>query len=381
MTTINTAIQSPLSRAALIDSPASTYKTVEIKQAVKADLINQSINGQVLPPMAQARSIIEGASPRELQAYLDTSAFTETDSQAMMNVFLAAVAVEERRDPKGVQADPVSALLNFDPNAWEKHVGVLIAAIIAVNLARQASAEMSGKFAVIAFESAKAQGVAIIKGGEAAMYAAITGAAVTGAMTLVGAGMQLKGQAQRHMDISLNKRGAMNLDIQAQRQRDVLKSFPTQRQVGGDSRIQVRNSRGDLETRQAHKGNGLPTQDERTKLEITINNAVNEAKSKRMASLENQKAIDRNLTVGAAISSMGMALSAGVSSVVRLMEFAERNNEVMRQAQNNIEKSVAEMANQNVGENTALIAKLLEAFQQMIDGRNATNNAIASSRA
>ncbi|VVP32546.1 hypothetical protein PS865_04438 [Pseudomonas fluorescens] len=383
MTTINATTVFPSLPTIANDPEVKTAPAPGIKQPLQAAALNASINAQVLSLMDQAKSLIETASPRQLQSYLDSSSFSEAESETMMNAFLAAVAIDQRTEDKAKEpeADPVSALLNFDPNSWEKHVGVLIAAIVAVNLARKASAEMSGKFAIMSFESAKAQGVAIVKGGEAAMYAAITAAAVSGAMSLAGGALQLKGQSQKLKDLTTNKRGAADLQMQIQADRAKLKTLSPQREAGGDRGIRVRNTAGDIEARQAPKGNGLPTQDERTKLQEAIDGAVGRAKELRMKSQENQKTIDRNLTVGGALSGVAMVLSTGIASMVRMMEYTERNNEVMRQGQSSIEKSMTDMANQNVGDDTALVAKLLEAFKQLLDGRNATNSAISSSRA
>ncbi|WP_256572798.1 MULTISPECIES: cell invasion protein [unclassified Pseudomonas] len=107
-------------------------------------------------------------------------------------------------------SDEVRNELIFDPGAWEKHANVLVAAIIALNIARVANAQLRGHFSVMASEAAKAQGAAIIESGEAARNSAITGAIVSGAISGFALLKTLHGQTLKHADINLHKRNAMD---------------------------------------------------------------------------------------------------------------------------------------------------------------------------
>ncbi|MFK3816435.1 IpaC/SipC family type III secretion system effector [Pseudomonas sp. NPDC089407] len=318
---------------------------VDQKQSLSMSSISGRLDEQVLT--SRVTQAVQSMLPQQLNAYLDTSGFSESESQAMMALFMAAVVHQEREAPAGAEKDPVIALMSFDPGAWEKHVGVLVAAIVAVNIARKSSAELSGHFTQMAYEAAIAQGVAIMAGGEATMWSAVTGAVVAATMSAAGAAMSLRGHSQKHTDIKTNQTDAAKFDAQAQQMRVDLKARPG----------------------------------ERAALELNIRDAVVQAKQARIKSALQAKTYERNLTVGGAISSLAMMTSSGVSAILRLQEYSQRQNEVLHQSEQSLNKAVSDVANQRVNEDMALVSKMLDAIQQLVDSRGSTMNAIASVRA
>jgi hypothetical protein len=265
----------------------------------------------------------------------------------MMGLFLATVVQQEKEGTEGAVKDPVADLLSFDPAAWEKHIGVLVASIVALNIARKSSAEMSGKFTQMAYEAAIAQGVAIMAGGEAAMWAAVSGAVVATTMAVAGAGLSLRGQSQKHTDIKINQSAAAKFDAQAHQMRVDLEIDPSKRAV----------------------------------LESKIREAVDQATQARMESALQAKTYERNLTVGGAVSSMAMIISSGLSAILRLQEYSERQREVLHQSEQGLNKAVSDVASQSVNEDAVLVSKMLDAIQQLVDSRGSTLSAIASVRA
>jgi len=322
-----------------------THKVVDQRQPLSISSIGGRLDAQVL--MSRHTQAVEAMTPQQLNQLLDTSGVSERESQAMVGLFLATVVQQEKDGAEGAVRDPVADLLSFDPAAWEKHIGVLIASIVAVNVARKASAEMSGTFVQMAYEAAIAQGVAIMAGGEAAMWAAVSGAVVAATMSATGAALTLRGQSQKHTDIKTNQMDAVKLDAQAQQMRVDLDLDPSKRAA----------------------------------LESNIREVVAQATDARMKSALQAKTYERNLTVGGAINAMAMTISSGLSAILRLQEYSERQREMLHQSEQGLNKAVSDVANQSVNEYTALLSKILDAIQQLVDSRGSTMNSFASARA
>ncbi|WP_338797256.1 hypothetical protein V9K81_17630 [Pseudomonas monteilii] len=320
-------------------------KVVDQKQPLSISSISGRFEAQVL--MSRHAQAGEAMTSQQLNQHLETSGFSESESQAMMGLFLATVVQQEKEGTEGAVKDPVADLLSFDPAVWEKHIGVLVASIVALNIARKSSAEMSGKFTQMAYEAAIAQGVAIMAGGEAAMWAAVSGAVVATTMAVAGAGLSLRGQSQKHTDIKINQLAAAKFDAQAHQMRVDFKIDPSKRAV----------------------------------LESKIREAVDQATQARMKSALQAKTYEGNLTVGGAISSMAMIISSGLSAILRLQEYSERQREVLHQSEQGLNKAVSDVASQSINEYTTLLSKTLDAIQQLVDSRGSTMNAIASVRA
>jgi len=320
-------------------------KVVDQRQPLSISSIGGRLDAQVL--MSRHTQAVEAMTPQQLNQLLDTSGLSERESQAMVGLFLATAVQQEKDGAEGAVRDPVADLLSFDPAAWEKHIGVLIASIVAVNVARKASAEMSGTFVQMAYEAAIAQGVAIMAGGEAAMWAAVSGAVVAATMSATGAALTLRGQSQKHTDIKTNQMDAVKLDAQAQQMRVDLDLDPSKRAA----------------------------------LESNIREVVAQATDARMKSALQAKTYERNLTVGGAINAMAMTISSGLSAILRLQEYSERQREMLHQSEQGLNKAVSDVANQSVNEYTALLSKILDAIQQLVDSRGSTMNSFASARA
>ena len=166
-------------------------------------------------------------------------------------------------------------------------------------------------------------------------------------MAVAGAGLSLRGQSQKHTDIKINQSAAAKFDAQAHQMRVDLEIDPSKRAV----------------------------------LESKIREAVDQATQARMKSALQAKTYEGNLTVGGAISSMAMIISSGLSAILRLQEYSERQREVLHQSEQGLNKAVSDVASQSINEYTTLLSKTLDAIQQLVDSRGSTMNAIASVRA
>lgn len=340
-----TAIDRP---SKLIFSSQTTGEADKSVNQMKPFSVNGTgkwVEAQVLT--SETTQVVDAMTPQQLNQLLDTSGVSESESQAMMGLFLATAVQQEKEGGEGAVKDPVADLLSFDPAAWEKHIGVLVASIVALNIARKSSAEMSGKFIQMAYEAAIAQGVAIVAGGEAAMWAAVSGGVVAATMSVTGAALTLRGQGQKYSDIKNNQTNAARLDANAQQMRVDLGIDPSKR--------------ADLEQK--------------------IRGATAEALEARLERARQAKTYERNVTVGSAVSSMAMVISSGLSAILRLQEYSQRQSEVLRQSEQSLNKAVSDVANQGSNESTALISKVLDAIQQLVDSRASTLNAMASARA
>lgn len=167
-------------------------KDLKAKPLVGSRISDHSITRQVLQ-----NDGFPAPSAAELESEINAYQPTESDWQD----FLSATMM---------LSDEVRNDLIFDPGAWEKHANVLVAAIIALNIARVANAQLRGHFSVMASDAAEAQGAAIVESGKAAMYSAIAGAIVSGAVSGFALLKTFQGQKLKHADINLHKRNAMD---------------------------------------------------------------------------------------------------------------------------------------------------------------------------
>ncbi|WP_238349386.1 IpaC/SipC family type III secretion system effector [Pseudomonas sp. SWRI179] len=169
---------------------------------VSKDRINKSLSNAPIFDTITARQVLQNGnftvpSAAELERAIDAYQPTESDWEDLAEA-LSMVSDEVRND------------LAFDPGAWEKHANVLVAAIIALNIARVANAQLRGHFSVMASDAAKSQGAAIIESGKAALNSAITAAVVSGAIAGFAMVKTFQGQKLKHADIDLHKRNAMD---------------------------------------------------------------------------------------------------------------------------------------------------------------------------
>ncbi|AZC90107.1 hypothetical protein J1G36_25760 [Pseudomonas carnis] len=341
----------PANVAEILDTQvAQDVKREGSKETLDVNHLRHHTDKQVVRSTMSVATV----TPANLEKHLDASNFSEGDLQLATCLYFqfGGDAYEDTAkliNPLDSETDRQSN--SFDPGAWEKHVGALMAAIIAVNVARQSSADMNGVFTQMAYAASVAQGIAIVKGGEAAMNSAIGGAVLAGTMSIGGAGLTIKGHAQKHTNIKTN----------------------------GTAVIKHRNNVEKL-TSELNKGPGTLSTNDKEVLKSNIRAQNAKMTEAQLGSALQEKTYSNNMTIGGTLSSMGMVMSSMLSSIMRLQEYAERQNEVVAQSEQQVNKSVSEAATQIIGEDTALIGKMLEAIEQMIQGRASTMSAIASSR-
>lgn len=135
----------------------------------------------------------------------NTRPFSDGEALVVVQAFASEVCAREAKEFGKSQEETLSALVEFDPGLWEKHLSVFLQAIIAINVARQSSASMNGMFVQMAYASAKAQGASIIAGGVAAMSAAVSGSVIGISMAVGGGAMSVRGSVIKHRDIKYNK--------------------------------------------------------------------------------------------------------------------------------------------------------------------------------
>ena len=180
-------------------------------------LTGKSLADSVLVHQIADKQILQSGTftapaPAQLEDAINTYQPSESDWQD----FVAASTMLN---------DEVRNDLVFDPGAWEKHANVLVAAIIALNIARVSNAQLRGHFSVMAAEAAKAQGSAIIESGKAALNSAITAAVVSGAIAGFAMFKTFQGQGLKHADINLHQRNTLDAnnierDLKHHRSRD-----------------------------------------------------------------------------------------------------------------------------------------------------------------
>jgi hypothetical protein len=357
-------------------SIASTARSMQDTKAIDA---SASLQLAPMKPIAQAialgssiQSQVLGGNPLMTSAEIDQTTndfanFSEREQDQACDLFM-----------NNTQPGTLDSMLKFDPGVWEKNISVLIASIVTVNTSRQAAARTAGTFVALAATAAIAQGLSIVKAGEAAMNAAVTAAVGAGALAVGGAAMSLKGQNQKHMDIKSNQTDALKSRQRANElNRDLEKnsfidnpkdSFTTITTVEGGRMKQVEFQKS---------GNRL-TPDERATLsdEITAHNK--NAENSNLQSQLNEKQWSRNMTLGQTMTSLAMVVSAMVSSAVRLEEFKQQSNQVYKQSEQTIDKGIADEARQRTSEETGFQQKLMEALTQVMQSRNATMSTLAS---
>jgi hypothetical protein len=263
--------------------------------------------------------------------------------------------------------DEVRNDLVFDPGAWEKHANVLVAAIIALNIARVSNAQLRGHFSVMAAEAAKAQGSAIVESGKAALNSAITAAVVSGAIAGFAMFKTFQGQGLKHADINLHKRNALDAnnierDLKHHRSRDDWDPQTTYKIKTFDDF--GRSSSVDFKP----KGATLTPQ-EQAWFDGEILKAQKIGQTCDWLSQMGTKGIEKKLEIGRTLSAMSMSLSQVVSSMVRISEHAARENEVLQQSAQNTQKSLSDEVGQKDSADGALLQKLMDMVMQILQSR------------
>lgn len=319
------------------------------KRLSDSALIDQVVGGQVLHNH-QPTAVTAEALKTAINAYQPT----ESDWQD----FVGGMSLLD---------DKVRNDLMFDPGAWEKHASVLVAAIIALNIARVANAQLRGHFSVMAADAAKSQGAAIVESGKAALYSAITAAVVSGAIAGFAMAKTFQGQGLKHTDISLHKRnsldaGNLERDLRRDRNRDDWHPETTYKIKTFDDF--GRTTSVDFKP----KGSTLTPQ-EQAWFDGEILKAQKVGQTSDWLSQMGGKGIEKKLEIGRALNAMSMSLSQVVSGMVRMAEYAAREKEVLQQSAQNTQKSLSDEVGQKDSAEAALLQKLMEMVMQLFQSR------------
>jgi len=296
-----------------------------------------------------------GPSAAELGSRINAYQPTESDQ-------------EDFAEALSMVSDDVRTDLAFDPGAWEKHANVLVAAIIALNVARVANAQLRGHFSVMASEAAKSQGAAIVESGRAALNSAITGAVVSGAIAGFAMVKTFQGQALKHADIDVNRRNAMDAgnlerDLRLERDRNEWNPQTTYKIKTFDDFARPKTV--DFKP----KGSTL-TDKERAWFDGEILKAQKVGQTSDWLSQMGSKGIERKLEIGRALSALSMSFSQVVTSMVRLTEFAAKEKEVLMQSAQSSQKSLADEVSQRDGADAALLQKMMDTVMQIFQSRS-----------
>ena len=264
-------------------------------------------------------------------------------------------------------SDEVRNDLIFDPGAWEKHANVLIAAIIALNMARVANAQLRGHFSVMAADAAKSQGAAIMESGKAAMYSAITAAVVSGAIAGFAMAQTFQGQGLKHADIDLHKRNALNAS-------NIERDLKTDRGRGDWNpqttyKVQTLDHFGRVKSVDFKPESSPLSAGDQAWFDGEILKAQKVAQTSDWLSQMGGKGIEKKLEIGRALNAMSMSMSQVVSSGVRLAEHAAREKEVLQQSAQNTQKSLSDEIGQKDSADAALLQKMMDAIAQVSQSR------------
>ncbi|EJM75649.1 hypothetical protein PMI29_00283 [Pseudomonas sp. GM49] len=263
--------------------------------------------------------------------------------------------------------DEVRNDLVFDPGAWEKHANVLVAAIIALNIARVSNAQLRGHFSVMAAEAAKAQGAAIVESGDAAFYSAMTNAVVSGAIAGFSMLKTFQGQGLKHSDINLHKRNALDAnnierDLKHHRSRDDWDPQTTYK-------IKTFDDFGRSKSVDFKPKGATLTPQEQAWFDGEILKAQKIGQTSDWLSQMGTKGIEKKLEIGRTLSAMSMSMSQIVSSMVRMSEHAAREKEVLQQSAQNTQKSLSDEVGQKDSADGALLQKLMDMVMQILQSR------------
>lgn len=273
-------------------------------------------------------------------------------------------------------SDEVRNDLVFDPGAWEKHANVLVAAIIALNVARVANAQLRGHFSVMAADAAKAQGAAIVESGKAALYSAITAAVVSGAIAGFAMVKTFQGQGLKHADINLHKRNAMDAgnikrDLKHDRNRDDWNPQTTYK-------IKTFDDFGRSTSVDFKPQGATLTPKEQAWFDGEILKAQKIGQTSDWLSQMGTKGIEKKLEIGRALNAMSMSMSQVVSNMVRMTEHAAREQEVLQQSAQNTQKSLSDEVGQKDAAEAALLQKLMDMVMQLFQSRAEVIRAISA---
>lgn len=338
-----------LSFHSFIQTQATAAAERSLAPSEKSAFKGTTGNDQVLK-----NSAVTGPSAAELESAINAYQPTESDWQDFTAATLL-VSDEVRND------------LIFDPGAWEKHANVLVAAIIALNIARVANAQLRGHFSVMAADAAKSQGAAIMESGKAAMYSAITAAVVSGAIAGFAMVKTFQGQGLKRADIDLHKRNSLDAgnikrDLKHDRSRDDWNPKTTYK-------ITVFDDFGRAKSVDFKPQGSTLTPKEQEWFHRESLKAQNVGQTSNWLSQMGSKGIEKKLEIGRALNAISMGMSQMVSSMVRMAEHAAREKEVLQQSAQNTQKSLSDEIGQKDSADAALLQKLMDIVMQVLQSR------------
>ena len=335
-----------------------------LSELVAQEQFSKELNGKRLlqPALSDgsvAKQILQSSNSafptaQELENAIDAYQPTESDWQDF-TAALVLVSDEVRND------------LIFDPGAWEKHANVLIAAIIAVNIARVANAALRGHFSVMQAEASKLQGEAIMESGRAAIYSAVTAAVVSGVIAGFAMVKTFQGLAQKHTDISLHKRNALdagNIERDLTRDRNRTDWNPET-----TYKVTVFDDFGRKKPVDFKPEGSTLTPKEQQWFNEEISKAQKVGQSSDWLSQMSSKGIERKLEIGRALNSISTVMSQLVSTIVRMAEHAARQEQVLQENVQSTQKSLSDEVGAKDSADAALLQKLMDIVMQLFQSR------------
>jgi hypothetical protein len=295
------------------------------------------------PTAAQLESAIDAYQPdtRDMQDFADASK--------------RVLTTEERKE------------LAFNPGAWEKHANSMISAIIALNMERVTNAQNRGHFTVMSAQAAVSQGESIKETGRAAVFSAIANLVVSAVVAGFALIKTFQAQALKQTDISLHKQTALDANVM---ERDL------KRDLARDDwnpettyKIKTFDDFGRPTVVDFKPEGSTLNPQERAWFDAEILKAQNVGQTSEWLSAMSSKSIDKRLEIGRALNAISMSLSQVVTSLVRMSEYAAREQEVLQQSAQSTQKSLADEVGQKDSAAAALLQKIMDLVMQILQSR------------
>jgi hypothetical protein len=358
MSTIHTTIRP--APTVLTHDPVNDAGLSELiaQEQFSKDLKGKRLSGSAIDQLAGKQVLQNNNFTAPTAVELESAIDAYQPSEADWQDFNAALMIV----PEDVLSD-----LMFDPGAWEKHANVLIAAIIALNIARVVNAQLRGHFGVMAAEAAKSQGAAIVESGDAAFYSAVASAVGSGVIAGVAFAKMGQGLKLKHADINLHKRNTLDAnniksDLEQHRSRDDWNPQTT-------SKINTFDDFGRSTSVDFKPKGSTLTPQEQAWFDGEILKAQKVGQTSDWLSQMGGKGIEKKLEIGRSLSAISMNLGQVVSSLVRMAEHAAREKEVLQQSAQNTQKSLSDEVGQKDSADAALLQKIMDIVMQLFQSR------------
>ena len=343
--------------------------------------LTRLLEGQVAPQLELGLDKLKDMSPADrIIALTDISDFDENEMTTLMLLMMIA-GIVKAVPPGGETAiaelgtsetghEGVSEKMKFNAFSLEGQISVLLAAIAAIIVAREAGAEMQGKFAIMAHAAALAQGISISEAGKAAMLASMGAVVMAVGFSLAGGITSLKGHSASHTNIKVNVKSANLMDSKISSLKADLAHMQPKVGTGPNSLNVHRN--GGTEAVEFIDQTNQPGANNMAVLEQKIREFTDQKNGFSFSLQFNQAGIDKTLLIGGTLLGLSMAISAGVSSILLVAKYAAEHTGVLHEADKGLHKSLTDTEAQTVAEDTQLIASFLEKLKGMLDNRAGT---------